>query len=114
MRSIYVESYKAHHAVMAKRLAKKKQVKLVDQAAKEVRIRLSRWGCTNRPFFHIVVADSKAPRNGRHYEQVGAYDPMPNEHGEKLVSLNFTRIKHWLVSGAKPTTAVAQLFGLVS
>lgn len=58
---------------MAKRLTKKKQVKLVDQAAREIRIRLSRWGCTNRPFFHIVVADSKAPRNGRHYEQVWSF-----------------------------------------
>lgn len=64
---------KAHPEVMAKRLTKKRQVKLVDQAAREIRIRLSRWGCTNRPFFHIVVADSKAPRNGRHYEQVWSF-----------------------------------------
>ena len=68
-----MDCIKAHPEVMAKRLAKKKQVKLADQAAREIRIRLSRWGCTNRPFFHIVVADSKAPRNGRHYEQVCSF-----------------------------------------
>ena len=77
-----------------------------------VRIRLSLRGCTNRPFYHIVVAPSRFKRGGRHLEQVtdvtlgsqeknigmlylqvGSFDPMPNYNNEKLVALNIDRIK---------------------
>ncbi|CAI8055907.1 28S ribosomal protein S16, mitochondrial [Geodia barretti] len=77
-----------------------------------VRIRLALHGCTNRPFYHIVVAPSKAPRNGRHLEQVGSYDPMPNYNGELLVGLNLDRIKYWMGVGAQPTVAVYKLLSL--
>jgi ribosomal protein S16 len=78
-----------------------------------VRIRLALHGCTNRPFYHVVVAPSKAPRNGRHLEQVGSYDPMPNYNGELLVGLNLDRIKYWMGVGAQPTVAVYKLLSLV-
>ncbi|XP_023574171.1 28S ribosomal protein S16, mitochondrial, partial [Octodon degus] len=57
-------------------------------------IRLALGGCTNRPFYRIVAAHNKCPRDGRFVEQVGSYDPLPNSHGEKLVALNLERIRH--------------------
>ncbi|XP_072166911.1 small ribosomal subunit protein bS16m-like [Diadema setosum] len=76
-------------------------------------MRLARFGCTNRPFFHIVVIHNKFARNsGRALEQLGTYDPMPNNHNEKLISLNVERIKFWLASGAQPSTPVSHLLGL--
>jgi small subunit ribosomal protein S16 len=78
-----------------------------------LRIRLALHGCTNRPFYHVVVAANKFKRNGRHLEQVGSYDPMPNKKGEKLVALNLERIKYWISVGARPTPPVANLLGLV-
>ncbi|XP_035695923.1 probable 28S ribosomal protein S16, mitochondrial [Branchiostoma floridae] len=75
-------------------------------------IRLSLRGCTNRPFYHIVVAPTPAGRDKEIYEQLGTYDPMPNDFNEKLVSFNYERLKHWLVVGATPTKSVAQLLGL--
>ncbi|XP_065917094.1 small ribosomal subunit protein bS16m-like [Dysidea avara] len=96
----------------SRRLRFRQRAVMVKQAATVLRIRLARWGCTNRPFYHIVVADARAPRNGRHFEQVGAFDPIPNQYGEKLVSLNHDRIKHWLLSGATPSRSAAELLGL--
>ncbi|VEN40495.1 unnamed protein product [Callosobruchus maculatus] len=72
-------------------------------------IRLLRQGCTNRPFFHIV-------RRKNQYrpviEQVGTFDPLPNEHNEKLTSLNYERIRHWIGNGAHVSKPVEQLLGL--
>ncbi|KAG8507974.1 28S ribosomal protein S16, mitochondrial [Galemys pyrenaicus] len=59
-------------------------------------IRLTLGGCTNRPFYRIVAAHNKCPRDGRFVEQLGSYDPLPNSHGEKLVALNLERIRHWI------------------
>ncbi|XP_019615577.1 PREDICTED: probable 28S ribosomal protein S16, mitochondrial [Branchiostoma belcheri] len=75
-------------------------------------IRLSLSGCTNRPFYHIVVAPTPAGRDKEIYEQLGTYDPLPNDFNEKLVSFNYERLKHWLAMGATPTKPVAQLLGL--
>ncbi|XP_064395375.1 small ribosomal subunit protein bS16m-like [Halichondria panicea] len=77
-----------------------------------VRIRLSLRGCTNRPFYHLVVANSKWKRDGKHLEQVGCYDPMPNANKELVVGLNLERIKYWLSVGATPTVSVYKLLGL--
>ncbi|XP_011706120.1 PREDICTED: probable 28S ribosomal protein S16, mitochondrial [Wasmannia auropunctata] len=75
-------------------------------------IRLVRYGCTNRPFYHIVVIDTKKKQKGSPIEQVGVYDPMLNVHNEKLVSFNFERIQHWITKGAQISTPVADLLGL--
>ena len=75
-------------------------------------LRLALYGCPNRPFFHIVAGKRRAARNRYIYEQLGVYDPMPNEHNEKVVSLNIDRIKYWLAHGAEPKKSVAVLLGL--
>ena len=78
-----------------------------------VMIRLARHGCTNRPFYHLVAIHNRRGRDSPAVlEQLGTYDPMPNNHNEKLVSFDFGRIKHWLATGAKPTRPVAMLLGM--
>lgn len=75
-------------------------------------IRLALGGCTNRPFYRIVAAHNKCPRDGRFVEQLGSYDPLPNSHGEKLVALNLDRIRHWIGCGAHLSKPVEKLLGL--
>ncbi|KAF7284483.1 mitochondrial ribosomal protein S16 [Rhynchophorus ferrugineus] len=75
-------------------------------------IRLLRKGCTNRPFYHIVVAVNRQHQSRPIIEQLGTYDPMPNQYNEKLVALNLERISHWLGNGALVSKPVAQLLGL--
>ncbi|CAG0912804.1 unnamed protein product [Notodromas monacha] len=75
-------------------------------------IRFVRYGCTNRPFFHIVVAKNHVNQHGKILEQVGSYDPMPNAHNEKLVALNFDRIRFWLGNNARISDPVLELLGL--
>jgi ribosomal protein S16 len=68
-----------------------------------VRLRLQRFGVRNNPFYRIVAADSRWPRDGKHLEMLGTYNPKPNQHNEKIVTLNYDRIKYWLVVGAQPS-----------
>nr|SVE70822.1 EOG090X0KAD [Daphnia similis]SVE71453.1 EOG090X0KAD [Daphnia similis]SVE72086.1 EOG090X0KAD [Daphnia similis]SVE72713.1 EOG090X0KAD [Daphnia similis] len=75
-------------------------------------IRLNRHGCTNRPFYHIVVQKTTDNQDGPVIEQVGSFDAMPNNKNEKLVALNFERIQYWLSQGAGLSDPVAQLLGL--
>ena len=71
-----------------------------------VAIRLSRGGAKKRPYYRIVVADGRAPRDGKYLEQIGTYNPMlPKESGER-VKLNEDRARHWLSVGAKPSDRV--------
>jgi small subunit ribosomal protein S16 len=73
-----------------------------------IRIRLSRGGAKKRPYYRVVIADSRSPRDGRYIERVGTYDPMlPKESGER-VKLNEERIKYWLGVGAQPSDRVAR------
>jgi ribosomal protein S16 len=74
-------------------------------------IRLALGGCTNRPFYRIVAAHNKCPRDGRFVEQLGSYDPLPNSHGEKLVALNLDRIRHWIGCGAHLSKPMEKLLG---
>ena len=76
-----------------------------------IKIRLSRGGAKKRPFYRIVVADSRSPRDGRFIERLGTYNPMvPKDHPERIV-LKEERIRHWLGHGAKPTDRVARFLG---
>ena len=70
-----------------------------------LKIRLARAGSKKRPYYHLVVADVRSPRDGRFIEQVGSWNPMLPK-GEKRVELNEDRIKHWLGLGALPTDRV--------
>ena len=74
-------------------------------------IRLALHGCSNRPFYHVVVMRKRRARNSKPQEQLGTYDPMPNSHGQILVGLNFDRIKYWISKGAVPSKHVDQLLG---
>ena len=76
-----------------------------------VRIRLARFGRKHRPFYRIVVADARSPRDGRHLERVGTYDPLPGKDGIKEVRLRADRIRYWMACGAQPTSKVAWLLG---
>ncbi|KAL2090800.1 hypothetical protein ACEWY4_013063 [Coilia grayii] len=73
---------------------------------------MSLGGAANRPFYRIVAAYNKRARDSKYIEQLGSYDPLPNIHNEKLVALNYDRIKYWIGCGAHPTKPVAKLLGL--
>lgn len=73
-----------------------------------IKIRMSRAGAKNRPFFRIVAADSRFPRDGRFLEKLGTYDPLLEKGNEKRVVLNVERIKYWMSVGAKPSDRVAR------
>ena len=76
-----------------------------------LKIRLARGGAKKRPFYRIVVADSRMPRDGRFIERVGTYNPMlPKEHPDR-VELKTERIQHWLSVGARPSVRVARFLG---
>lgn len=71
-----------------------------------LKIRLARAGAKKRPFYRIVVADSRSPRDGRFIEIVGTYDPMLPRGDENRVALKVERIQHWQGVGAQPTDRV--------
>ena len=71
-----------------------------------VKIRLTRMGKKKAPFYRIIVADSRSPRDGRFIEQIGTYDPTKNPSEYKI---NEELAKKWLSNGAQPTTEVAKL-----
>jgi small subunit ribosomal protein S16 len=76
-----------------------------------LKIRLARAGAKKRPYYHIVVADSRSPRDGRFIEKVGSYNPMlPSDHAER-VRLKDDRIRHWLDHGALATERVEKFLG---
>ncbi|POF32885.1 30S ribosomal protein S16 [Roseibium marinum] len=70
------------------------------------KIRLARGGSKKRPYYRIVIADIRAPRDGRFIEKVGSYDPMLPKDSEDRVKLDVERIQYWLNTGAKPTDRV--------
>jgi len=70
------------------------------------RIRLARAGSKKRPFYRIVIADVRAPRDGRFIERVGSYNPLLAKDSAERVILNVERIEHWLKEGAQPTDRV--------
>lgn len=74
-------------------------------------IRLSRGGRKNRPFYRIVVADKRMPRDGRYIEKVGTYNPLLKDGDENRVRLVQDRIEYWLSQGAKPSERVAIFLG---
>lgn len=73
-----------------------------------VRLRLTRMGAKKKPFYRIVAADQRAPRDGRFIEQLGYYDPMREPIDLKI---NLERVDYWLGTGAQPTETVSSLIG---
>ncbi len=76
-----------------------------------LKIRLARGGAKKRPFYSIVVADARSPRDGRFIEKLGTYNPMLERSHADRVTLKEERIKHWLGVGAQPTERVARFLG---
>jgi small subunit ribosomal protein S16 len=76
-----------------------------------VKIRLSRGGAKKRPYYHIVIADSRRARDGKFIERVGSYNPMLPKDNPDRVKLNEERVKHWLGVGAQPTDRVHRFLG---
>jgi len=75
-----------------------------------LRIRLSRAGAKKRPFYRIVVADSRSPRDGRYIEKIGTFDPLLPRDSAERINLDADRAKHWLSHGALPTDRVLRFF----
>jgi len=75
-----------------------------------VSIRLSRGGAKKRPYYRIVVADSRAPRDGSFIEKIGTYNPLLSKDDANRVVLDADRAKHWLSVGAQPSDRVARFF----
>ncbi len=73
-----------------------------------VTIRLARTGAKKRPFYHVVVADSRNARGGRYIERVGFFNPIAVA-GEERLRINRERIDHWVSQGAQPSDRVQQL-----
>ena len=71
-----------------------------------LKIRLARAGAKKRPFYRIVVADARSPRDGRFIERIGSFDPMLAKDSDKRVVLDLERAKHWLSVGAQATDRV--------
>ncbi len=71
-----------------------------------LKIRLARGGSKKRPYYRIVVADVRAPRDGRFIEKVGSYNPLLSKDSDERVVLKTERIEHWIKQGAQPTDRV--------
>jgi small subunit ribosomal protein S16 len=73
-----------------------------------MKIRLARGGSKKRPFYRVVAADSRMPRDGRFIEKLGTYNPLLPKDSEERVKLNMERVQYWLDEGAQPTDRVAR------
>lgn len=74
-----------------------------------MKIRLARGGSKKRPFYRIVAADSRMPRDGRFIEKLGTYNPLLPKDSEDRVKMDLDRIKHWLGEGAQPTDRISRM-----
>jgi small subunit ribosomal protein S16 len=73
-----------------------------------LKIRLARGGSAHRPYYRIVIADSRSPRDGKFIDRVGSYNPLLAKDDEKRVVLEVEKIKEWMAKGALPTDRVAR------
>jgi small subunit ribosomal protein S16 len=74
-----------------------------------MKIRLARGGSKKRPFYRIVAADSRMPRDGRFIEKLGTYNPLLPKDSEDRVKMDIERIQHWLAQGAQPTDRISRM-----
>jgi small subunit ribosomal protein S16 len=74
-----------------------------------VKIRLARRGVKKRPYYKVVVADARSPRDGRFLQVVGAYNPLLKNDDPKRIILDLPLLQDWIKKGAQPTSAVAKL-----
>tara|TARA_R100001369_G_scaffold2519_1_gene8227 strand:- start:106 stop:492 length:387 start_codon:yes stop_codon:yes gene_type:complete len=74
-----------------------------------MKIRLARGGSKKRPFYRIVAADSRMPRDGRFIEKLGTYNPLLAKDSEERVKMDVERVQYWIGQGAQPTDRVARM-----
>lgn len=74
-----------------------------------MKIRLARGGSKKRPFYRIVAADSRMPRDGRYIEKLGTYNPLLPKDSEDRVKMNMERVQYWLGEGAQPTDRISRM-----
>ncbi|MAU53520.1 MAG: 30S ribosomal protein S16 [Roseovarius sp.] len=74
-----------------------------------MKIRLARGGSKKRPFYRIVAADSRMPRDGRFIEKLGTYNPLLPKDSEDRVKMDLERVRHWLAQGAQPTDRISRM-----
>ncbi|MEQ8902150.1 MAG: 30S ribosomal protein S16 [Roseovarius sp.] len=74
-----------------------------------MKIRLARGGSKKRPFYRIVAADSRMPRDGRFIEKLGTYNPLLPKDSEDRIKMDVERIQHWLAQGAQPTDRISRM-----
>ena len=73
---------------------------------------MQRFGRLHKPFYRIVACPRKTSRDGKFHEILGTYNPIPDSHGNKQVSLKVDRIKYWMMVGAEPSERVSKLLGI--
>jgi small subunit ribosomal protein S16 len=78
-----------------------------------LKIRMSRGGTKKRPFYKIVIADARSPRDGRFIERIGHYNPLLPKDNAERVKLDLDRVKHWLSHGAQPSDRVERFLAEV-
>lgn len=81
-----------------------------------MKIRLARGGSKKRPFYRIVAADSRMPRDGRFIEKLGSYNPLLPKDSEDRIKMNVERIQYWIAQGAQPTDRISRMleaFGVI-
>ncbi len=74
-----------------------------------MKIRLARGGSKKRPFYRIVAADSRMPRDGRYVEKLGTYNPLLPKDSEERVKMDMERVQYWLSQGAQPTDRISRM-----
>ncbi len=74
-----------------------------------MKIRLARGGSKKRPFYRVVAADSRMPRDGRYIEKLGTYNPLLPKDSEERVKMNMERVQYWLDQGAQPTDRISRM-----
>ena len=78
-----------------------------------LKIRLARGGSKKRPFYRVVIADSRSPRDGRFIEKIGNYDPRLPKDSENRVNIDAEKAAEWIAKGAKPTDRVARFLSQI-
>ena len=78
-----------------------------------LKIRMSRGGTKKRPFFKIVIADARSPRDGRFIERIGHYNPLLPKDNPERVKIDLERVKHWLGNGAQPSDRIERFLAEV-
>ena len=76
-----------------------------------LKIRLSMGGVRKRPIYKIVIADSRAPRDGKFLEKIGSFNPLLPKNSKERISVESERVKYWLSKGARPTLRVSRILG---